>query len=181
MATLPTNHPNFLESVFTSRKTSSLTWKADAHSMHTPFFPIMVCAIPTLHTCHRYHAAGVQSISLNIGENFVPDIRSNRWTKSWKKYFIELVYLRGYAMLYPNYADFVSFSTNHLEVGSHVKDRPNDVYLQRKELFLLPLMSLSDNSNSSMPSSGILDLPGETLPPWHSLPILNLTGSLTLL
>jgi hypothetical protein len=82
-------------------------------------------------------------------------------------------------MLYPNYADFVSFSTNHLEVGSHVKDGPNDVYLQRKELFLLPLMSLSDNNNSSLPSSGILDLPDEALPPWHSLPILNLTGSMT--
>lgn len=130
---------------------------------------------------HEYLSVRLSEYSFSIDEVIVPDIRSNRWTKSWKKYFIELVYLRGYIMLYPNYANFVSFSTNHLEVGSHVKDRPNDVYLQRKELFLLPLMSLSDNSNASTPSPGILDLPNETLPPWHSLPILNLTGSLTLL
>jgi hypothetical protein len=128
---------------------------------------------------HEYLAVRFSEYAFSIDEDIVPDVRSNRWTKSWKKYFIELVYLRGYAMLYPNYADFVSFSTNHLEVGSHVKDRPNDVYLQRKELFLLPLMSLLDNVSQFMPSSGILDLPSETLPPWHSLPVLNLTGSLT--
>jgi hypothetical protein len=128
---------------------------------------------------HDYLAVRFSEYSFSIDENIVPDVRSNRWTKSWKKYFIELVYLRGYAMLYPNYPDFVSFSTNHLEVGSHVKDRPNDVYLQRKELFLLPLMTLPDDTNSSMPSARILNLPDETLPPWHLLPVLNLTGSLT--
>lgn len=80
-------------------------------------------------------------------------------------------------MLYPNYEDFVSLSTNHLEVGSHVKDRPGGVYHQRKELFFLPLMPLPDKEISS-PSPGLLDLPDQTLPSWSSLPVLNLTGSL---
>jgi hypothetical protein len=125
---------------------------------------------------HEYLAVRFSEYSVNIDQDIVPDVRSNRWTKSWKKYFIELVYLRGYAMLYPNFADFVSLSTNHLEVGSHVRNRPS---AEKKELFILPLMRLPDGTNLSTLSSGILDLPNETLPPWQSLPILNLTGSLT--
>ncbi|KAI0080944.1 hypothetical protein K474DRAFT_1704236 [Panus rudis PR-1116 ss-1] len=71
-----------------------------------------------------------------------PGVRSSKWTRSWKKYLIEFAYLRGYVMLYPNYAGFVSLSTNHLEVGSHVKDMPLEAYLQKRRLFLLPLMPL---------------------------------------
>ncbi|KAI8451036.1 hypothetical protein BY996DRAFT_7333978 [Phakopsora pachyrhizi] len=53
-------------------------------------------------------------------------IRSNRWPKSWKKYMIEWVYLRGSRMIYPNYRDGStgrpkSLSTNHLEPGTHVR------------------------------------------------------------
>ncbi|PLW10751.1 hypothetical protein PCANC_09490 [Puccinia coronata f. sp. avenae] len=77
-------------------------------------------------------------------------IRSNRWPKSWKKYLIEWVYLRGQVMLYPNYHHLhapspddhdhpltdpaphqegptlvpVGLSTNHLEIGTHVHKRP---------------------------------------------------------
>lgn len=71
-------------------------------------------------------------------------------------------------MLYPNYRDFMSLSTNHLEVGSHVKDRSKE----KQELFFLPLMKSSQ-------SQELLDLPGRTLPVWDALPVLNLTGSLT--
>jgi len=94
------------------------------------------------------------------------------WTKSWKKYFIELAYLQGYVMLYPNYDHFVSLSTNHLEVGSHVKI-PSEA---NKQQFLLPLMKLSNTQETTI---GLLDLPGGVLPDWNLLPILNLTGSLT--
>jgi hypothetical protein len=98
-------------------------------------------------------------------------VRSNKWSKSWKKFFIELVYLRGYVMLYPNYEDFVSLSTNHLEVGSHVKRRSRE----KQELFLLPLMKLDE----PLGSSSLLDLPDHTLPNLEMLPVLNLTGSIT--
>ncbi|KAG6832995.1 hypothetical protein H0H87_012581 [Tephrocybe sp. NHM501043] len=99
----------------------------------------------------------------------VPNVRSNNWTKSWKKYFIELVYLRGYVMLYPNYPDFVSLSTNHLEVGSHVKIRTQE----KQKQFIVPLMETT-NCNTI----GLLDLPGRTLPNWNMLPVLNLTGEM---
>jgi hypothetical protein len=55
---------------------------------------------------------------LKLEEGLVtPSVVSDTWTTSWKRYLIELVFLRGYAMLYPNYADFQSLSTNHVELG----------------------------------------------------------------
>jgi hypothetical protein len=123
---------------------------------------------------HEYLPPRLSGASLGVDQHIVPNVRSNKWSKSWKKYFIELVYLRGYVMLYPNYENFVSLSTNHLEVGSHVKNPSRE----KKELFLLPLMKMPDMF--TLPSSGgLLDLPGGRLPNWHALPILNLTGSLT--
>ncbi|KAJ7504551.1 hypothetical protein B0H11DRAFT_1710127 [Mycena galericulata] len=114
---------------------------------------------------HDYLAERLSESTMEIERIVVPEVRSNNWVKSWKKYFIEMVYLRGYVMLYPNYADFVSLSTNHLEVGSHVKERPKE----KQEVFRLPLMRLSE-------SGKLLDLPGGTLPRWEELPVLNLTG-----
>ncbi|KAJ7623375.1 hypothetical protein FB45DRAFT_925409, partial [Roridomyces roridus] len=114
---------------------------------------------------HDYLAARLSEASMPIEQIVVPDVRSNHWTKSWKKYFIEMVYLRGYVMLYPNYEGFESLSTNHLEVGSHVKERSKE----KQDVFRLPLMKLSD-------SGRLLELPGRTLPRWVALPVLNLTG-----
>ena len=74
-------------------------------------------------------------------------------------------------MLYPNYDNFVSLSTNHLEVGSHVKLRSK----AKRDLFLLPLMQLPRQRQDC----DLLDLPYSTLPPLDQLPVLNLTGSLT--
>lgn len=109
----------------------------------------------------------------------VPHVRSNRWTHSWKRFFIELVYLRGYVMLYPNFADFASLSTNHLEIGSHVQARSAMSPLKR-DLFFLPLMRLPPTEERGV-STGLLDLPESRLPDWTDLPVLNLTGSITTL
>lgn len=126
---------------------------------------------------HDYLSIRLSEYSMKIHENVVPDIRSNKWVKSWKKYFIELVYLRGYVMLYPNYANFTSLSINHLELGSHVKDQPEKEYLRKKALFMLPLMPLT---NASVPlSPGLLDLPEQRLPSLSSLPVLDLMGKLS--
>ncbi|KAF9499400.1 hypothetical protein BDN71DRAFT_1383958 [Pleurotus eryngii] len=122
---------------------------------------------------HSYLSARLAEVYMNLEQNIVPNVRSNRWKKSWKKFFIELVYLRGYVMLYPNFEDFLSLSTNHVEVGSHVKARTRE----KLELFLLPLMQLS----AGRPKGELLELPGETLPAWSTLPVLNLTGSITTL
>ncbi|ORY99001.1 hypothetical protein BCR43DRAFT_436945 [Syncephalastrum racemosum] len=97
---------------------------------------------------------------LNIS---VPNSRSQRWKKSWKKYFIELVYLRGYVMLYPNFQHFESFSTNHLEFGTHIKkERTNSL-----DEFLVPLMQRD---------TILSQLPGERLPDFDGLPVLDLWG-----
>jgi len=87
---------------------------------------------------------------LRLDQPVIPSpIRSNRWPKSWKKYLIEWVYLRGQVMIYPNYHQLLSpapsdpmmanptkqtddleptlvptgLSTNHLEIGTHVHNR----------------------------------------------------------
>jgi hypothetical protein len=120
---------------------------------------------------HDYLAVRLAERVLMIEDEVVPDVRSNHWSKSWKKFFIELVYLRGYVMLYPNYEDFVSLSTNHLEVGSHVKVRSPE----KQDLFLLPLMQ----PHAPRESSKLLDLPNHSLPSLEELPVLNLTGHLT--
>ena len=120
---------------------------------------------------HDYLTFRLSEVSIAIKEDIVPNVRSNRWSKSWKRFFIELIFLRGYVMLYPNYENFVSLSTNHLELGSHVKTRSK----AKQDLFLLPLMQLPKEHKKC----DLLDLPYGTLPPLDQLPVLNLTGSLT--
>ncbi|KAH9935956.1 uncharacterized protein BXZ73DRAFT_45178 [Epithele typhae] len=109
----------------------------------------------------------------------VPDVRSNGWKRSWKRYFIELAYLRGYAMLYPNYAGARSLSTNHLEAGAHVSLAvPPRALERKKKLFNVPLLPLPGfpKGGGGTPSTGLLEMPGATLPEWTDLPILDLLG-----
>ncbi|KAJ4473766.1 hypothetical protein J3R30DRAFT_724891 [Lentinula aciculospora] len=119
---------------------------------------------------HDYLALRFSENVFNLSQTIVPNVRSNQWTRSWKKYFIELVYLRGYVMLYPNFPQQVSLSTNHLEVGSHVKIRS----MEKRESFSVPLMKLGRASGAR--EVDLLDLPNGCLPHWKSLPVLNLTG-----
>lgn len=125
---------------------------------------------------HAYLTARLASAVLPLSEPVVPEVRSNRWTRSWKKYFIELVYLRGYVMLYPNYPNFASLSTNHLEAGSHVKDMPTEAHARKKKLFTVPLMSLPAASPKGDTRTGLLELPGSRLPTLNELPVLDLLG-----
>ena len=119
---------------------------------------------------HHYLALRLSESSLEISDIVVPDVRANRWPRSWKKYFIELAYLRGYTMLYPNYAGFQSFSTNHLEKGTHI--HVTEVDAKRKQQFNVPLMTDED------PVS-LLELPAEVLPEWTSMPVLDLWGAVS--
>ncbi|KAF8552243.1 hypothetical protein OG21DRAFT_1374599, partial [Imleria badia] len=128
---------------------------------------------------HDYLSLRLSQSALPIDTTIVPGVRSNKWTKSWKKYFIELVYLRGYVMLYPNYDDFASLSTNHLEVGSHVRDEPGEVYERKKHLFSLPLMRLAGAGADVGHGPRLLDLPGGALPEWERLPVLDLLGEVS--
>ncbi|KAG6919530.1 hypothetical protein DXG01_005120 [Tephrocybe rancida] len=150
----------------------------DKHSLTdptTPYLSPVPCSWGAIYfpehwrEFHGYLTMRLSSQFPSTAAHIVPNVRSNNWKKSWKKYFIELVYLRGYVMLYPNYPDFVSLSTNHLEVGSHVKVRTQE----KQKQFIVPLM---EETNCS--SVGLLELPGQTLPSWDALPVLNLTGEM---
>lgn len=120
---------------------------------------------------HSYLNIRLSEALFGIDAVVVPNARSNRWSKSWKKYFIELAYLRGYVMVYPNYEHFVSLSTNHLEAGSHVKGTSQESYVPKREMFRVPLMDLR--------GSRLMDLPLGTLPAFTDLPVLNLFGQLS--
>ncbi|KAF4611047.1 hypothetical protein D9613_006824 [Agrocybe pediades] len=120
---------------------------------------------------HDYLSLRLTETAMTLDEEVVPGVRSNFWSKSWKRFYIELVYLRGYAMLYPNYEDFLSLSTNHLEVGSHVKVRSQE----KRDLFLLPLLPLSPGTRGHR----LLEIPDQRLPAFETLPVLDLTGTLT--
>lgn len=155
---------------------------------NTPFLSQIPCSWGAVYfpehwaEFHSFLRTRLDEKWIPLREDVVPDVRSNKWTRSWKKYFIELVYLRGYLMLYPNYGGFVSLSTNHLEVGSHVKDQPRNIYEHKKRLFTLPLMQPPevDVAGSSV-ETGLLDLPEEGLPDSSDLPVLNLLGAITTL
>ena len=125
---------------------------------------------------HDYLALRLSETTHNITEIIVPDIRSNRWTRSWKKYFNELVYLRGYLMLYPNYN--LSLATNHVEMGTHVKTDPQEVPESIRRQYDVPLMGLSSLSSGARFES-LLALPGQSLPDWNELPVLDLWGTVT--
>lgn len=55
----------------------------------------------------------------------IPDSAVPGWKGSWKKFLIELMYLRAKWMLYPNFRNQSSFSTNHLEPGEHIAAKAN--------------------------------------------------------
>jgi len=118
---------------------------------------------------YDYLSLRLSETSLEISDVVVPELKSNRWPRSWKKYFNELVFLRGYTMLYPNYPDFESFSTNHLEQGTHIHVAVVD--MKRKMQFEVPLMTDTD------PTS-LLNLPEQKLPDWPLLPVVDLWGYL---
>lgn len=155
-------------------------------SSSTPYLSQIPCSWGALYfpspwrEFHDYLSLRLSQSALPIRSPIVPGVRSNKWTKSWKKYFIELVYLRGYVMVYPNYDDFVSLSTNHLEVGSHVKDEPGEMYEKKKHMFSLPLMHLSGAlARDAAHGPRLLDLPGGTLPDLDRLPVLDLVGEVS--
>jgi len=81
---------------------------------------------------------------------------------------IELAYLRGYVMLYPNFEEFVSFSNNHAELGEHIHLKPGKVH--NVSIFQVPIMQ-----NDVI----LQQLPKGSLPLYKSLPILDLWGNVT--
>ncbi|KAJ7547628.1 hypothetical protein O6H91_08G095800 [Diphasiastrum complanatum] len=93
----------------------------------------------------------------------IPRSRTNGWQASWKKYLIDMMYLRGYVTLYPNFPNQTSFSTNHMEPGAHINASENTLNHKRED-FTVPLMQ----------ENFWEQLPQQKLPPASKLPVLNL-------
>ncbi|KAJ2919481.1 hypothetical protein MD484_g926, partial [Candolleomyces efflorescens] len=173
-----TNHPTYSGSVYTSKSTLNYALKAGFRSMPVPCSWGAVYFPEHWSLFHDYLLLRFSETWLSMDDTVVPFVRSNNWLRSWKKFFIELAYLKGYVMLYPNYDNYLSLSTNHLEYGSHVRTRTKE----KQDLFevpLLPLPSPSDDDDFTGKPTRLLELPGMSLPRYRDLPILNLTASLT--
>ncbi|KAL9660186.1 hypothetical protein QQ045_024998 [Rhodiola kirilowii] len=93
----------------------------------------------------------------------IPKSRTNGWQASWKKFLIDMMYLRGYVALYPNFPNQQSFSTNHMEPGAHISAKDNVVKHDKTD-FEVPLMKRDFRPL----------LPGMKLPPASRLPSINL-------
>lgn len=93
----------------------------------------------------------------------IPKSRTNGWQASWKKFLIDMMYLRGYVSLYPNFPNQASFSTNHMEPGAHISAKDNVVRHDKAD-FEVPLL-IEDFRTL---------LPNGKLPPASKLPSLNL-------
>ncbi|KAJ6708339.1 hypothetical protein OIU85_028590 [Salix viminalis] len=93
----------------------------------------------------------------------IPKSRTNGWQASWKKFLIDMMYLRGYVSLYPNFPNQASFSTNHMEPGAHISAKDNVVKHDKTD-FEVPL--LKEDFKSFLPNG--------KLPPASRLPSLNL-------
>ncbi|GLJ49278.1 hypothetical protein SUGI_1041310 [Cryptomeria japonica] len=93
----------------------------------------------------------------------IPKSRTNGWQASWKKFLIDVMYLRGYVTLYPNFPNQRSFSTNHMEPGAHIGAKDNNL-THKKEDFEVPLMK-EDFTKL---------FPQQKLPPISKVPVVNL-------
>jgi hypothetical protein len=63
---------------------------------------------------------------------------TNGWTNSWVKFMHELMYLKSWTLLYPNFPSEESFATNHIEPGVHIdKERS----LKDKGKYTVPLFT----------------------------------------
>ncbi|CAM9498404.1 unnamed protein product [Pylaiella littoralis] len=113
-------------------------------------------------------------VSVNIDGS-----RTNHWKTSWKRFFIEMAFQSKYYMLYPNFFNQTSFSTNWLEAGEHIKDAvkakgedgkppppaPKGDSKHLPKDYTVPLME--DRAQLVDP------LPGGRLPPLDSLPKMD--------
>lgn len=70
---------------------------------------------------HYYQTRRPNSSSTKYSKRkvIVPRTSVTNWDKSWKKFYIEMMVLKGYVMLYPSLPNQASLSVNHREEGEH--------------------------------------------------------------
>lgn len=119
---------------------------------------------------YRQYYAWRKQAGIALMEQIVPNSYINQWVRSWKKSLIELSYLRGYYMVYPNLPGQHGFSIHHREPGEHTHmsgkalvpevDQMDDLYL---DYFTIPLVSSQRDINRLY----------ATMKPLGELPVIN--------
>jgi len=94
---------------------------------------------------------------------------TNGWSASWKKYFIEMADTFGLYMIYPNFENQTSFSTNHLGEGVHIKSAGGDATHLAID-YTVPLFLESGFEDI------FAQLPGNSLPEISNLAAMSLLG-----
>ena len=95
----------------------------------------------------------------------IPESRTNGWKQSWKKFHFEHLYIKGQYLVYPNFKEQHSLSTNHMEFGEHITAR--NVHEFDITSFSVPLLrghnKISRLQLPDMSELPVFDLFGE---PW---------------
>jgi hypothetical protein len=124
---------------------------------------------------HRYLRARLHEEAPAVE---IPFSATNGWKGSWKKYLIELGYLRGWVYLYPNLKNQTSFSTNHMEKGEHIASKANTL----KHLpidFTVPLLQDPALLRTLWGARPDADAEPAAPPPLGALPVLDLFSERT--
>mmetsp|Transcript_34965 Transcript_34965/g.91533 ORF Transcript_34965/g.91533 Transcript_34965/m.91533 type:complete len:808 (+) Transcript_34965:319-2742(+) len=80
----------------------------------------------------QYQDRGRYVGDLNLGQ-------ASGWAASWKRYLLELMLVKDWFVLYPYINnDHAAYSTNHLEVGEHIKTKNDSDH--RAEHYTFPLL-----------------------------------------
>lgn len=109
----------------------------------------------------RFHTYMSHRLLQNSSFYTVPGSRTNGWTKSWKKFYIEFAHANGLFMVYPNFPNQTSFSTNHLESGVHIHET-NSAYTAAN--YTVPLHSRGFRPhNRDLPHTPVLDVMNKQL------------------
>lgn len=69
----------------------------------------------------------------------IPESCIFEWSKSWKKYYMEMMVLEGYVMLYPSMTNQASFSVHHREEGEHT-GLLKDLDIVKVDYFVVPFV-----------------------------------------
>lgn len=98
---------------------------------------------------------------------YVPKSTSIGWEQSWKKYMIEYMWINNVGMIYPNFFNQTSFSTNHLEPGTHIKKSEKS---HLPEDFTVPLFTKwPANMVYAASHATFFNVYGNQIVPWHRL------------
>ena len=95
---------------------------------------------------HWNHFLSYMQLRLQLPEEEItlPNSRTNGWSESWKRFHFEFLYLKGLYLMYPNFFGQASFSTNHMEPGTHIIKKNGKLSHSEAE-FKVPLLTSTDS------------------------------------